>query len=121
MILSTLKNIPTRAVRAFGYSWAGMKNAFIKEEAFRLEVLGLLLLLLILPFAPWPLWKKFAILAVFFLIPLTELLNTAVEDLGDLVSPGYNDYVKSAKDKGSAAVLLAMVINALALVGLILF
>lgn len=120
MILSTLKNIPARAVRAFGYSWAGLKNAFVKEEAFRLEALGLVLLGLVLPFVPWPLWKKCALLAVFFLIPLTELLNTAVEDVCDLVSPGYNDFIKNAKDKGSAAVLLALVINVLALAGLIL-
>lgn len=120
MILSTLKNIPTRAVRAFSYSLAGMKSAFVREEAFRLEVLGLILLGLVLPFAPWPLWKKIALLAVYFLIPLTELLNTAVEDLSDLVSPEYNEYIKRAKDKGSAAVLLAIAVNALAFGALIL-
>jgi diacylglycerol kinase (ATP) len=120
MILSTLKHIPIRAIRAFSYSLAGMRSAFIREEAFRLEVLSLILLGLALPFVPWPLWKKFALLAVFFLIPLAEMLNTAVEDLSDLVSPEYNDYIKNAKDKGSAAVLLAIAINVLVLLALIL-
>lgn len=120
MILKTLKNIPVRAVNATGYSWAGLKSAFVREEAFRLETLALGLLVLVLIFIPWPLWKKFALTAVYLLIPLTELLNTAIEDLGDLASRDFNPHVKNAKDKGSAAVLLAIFVNLMAGAALIL-
>ncbi len=120
VLLQTLKNIPARAVRASAYSWAGLKSAFVREEAFRLETLVLGLLVLVLIFIPWPLWKKFAMTAVYFLIPLTELLNSAIEDLGDLASRDFNLHVKNAKDKGSAAVLLAIFVNLLAGAALIL-
>ncbi len=119
MFIRTIKNIPRRVVKAFSYSWDGLKSAFIKEEAFRLESLGLLILLLVLFLVAWPFWKKAALLAAFMLIPLTELLNSAVEDLCDLVCPDQHPLVKAAKDKGSAAVLLAIIVALLVLLVLI--
>ena len=113
MLKSTIKNLPRRVVRASGFSARGLKGAFLQEEAFRLEVLGLILLVGVLAVVPWPLWKKAALGAAFMLIPLAELLNSALEDLCDLVSPDYHPLVGRAKDKGSAAVLLAMVVNLL--------
>ena len=120
IFIQTIKNIPRRAVKSFAYSVDGLKSAFIKEEAFRLESLGLVLLILVLLFVPWPLWKKFSLAAVFLLIPLSELFNSAIEDLSDFVSPDYHPLIKSAKDKGSAAVLLAIFVSLLALAALIL-
>ena len=119
-MIKTIKNIPRRVVKAFGYSFDGLKSAFIKEESIRLEAMGLVLLVLVLIFVPWPLWKKVSLTAIYLLIPLAELLNSALEDLCDLVSPDFNPLIKSAKDKGSAAVLAAIIINVLALAGLIM-
>lgn len=119
MLLQTIRNIPRRVVKASLYSWDGLKSAFIKEEAFRLEVIALGLLMVILGLTPWPLWKKAALTAGFLLIPLTELLNSAVEDLCDLVCPERHPLVKNAKDKGSAAVLLAIMANLAVLAALI--
>jgi len=101
-----------------GFSSRGLKAAFLKEEAFRLEVLGLGLLGVALATSPWPLWKKLTLLAVYLLIPLAELFNSALEDICDLVSPDYHPLVAQAKDKGSAAVLLAIVVNVLILLAL---
>ena len=120
MIIRTIKNIPRRVIKASSYSFDGLKSAFVKEESIRLEALTLVLLVLILVFVPWPLWKKVALTATYLLIPLAEILNSAIEDLCDLVSPEFNPLIKSAKDKGSAAVLLAIIINLLALAALIM-
>ncbi|MDL2260054.1 diacylglycerol kinase [Deltaproteobacteria bacterium OttesenSCG-928-K17] len=119
MLLRTIKNIPVRAVKAWGYSWDGLKSAFIKEESFRLETIALVVLVAVLAVVPWPLWKKAALTATFLLIPLTELLNSAIEDICDLVSPDRHPLIKAAKDKGSSAVLLAIILNLLALAALI--
>ena len=115
-----LKNLPRRVVRALCFSGRGLKGAFVKEEAFRLEVLGLGLLAAILAAAAWPLWKKAALLAVYLLIPLAELFNSALEDICDLVSPDHHPLVAQAKDKGSAAVLVAIWVNLLTLLALCL-
>lgn len=120
ILLRTIKNIPNRVVKAFGYSFDGLKNAFVKEESVRLETMALVLLVVVLIPVPWPAWKKAAMVGAYLLVPLTELLNSAIEDLGDLVSPEFNPFIKSAKDKGSAAVLVAIIISLCALVALIL-
>lgn len=120
MLAQTLKNIPRRVVRALGYSWDGLKSAFVKEEAFRLESMGLMILILTIALVPWPGWKKAVLLAVYFFIPLTELMNSAVEDLCDLASTERHPLIKAAKDKASAAVLLAIILNVLALAALIM-
>jgi diacylglycerol kinase (ATP) len=90
-----------------------------KEESIRLEALALVILVITLAFVPWPLWKKVTLAAVYLIIPLTELINSAIEDVCDLVSSDYHPKVKAAKDKGSAAVLVAIVIGIVALVALI--
>ncbi len=119
-MIKTIKNIPRRVKNAFIYSWQGLTGAFAKEESIRLECLAFCLLFAVMIFVPWPLWKKAALLAVFLLIPLCELLNSAIEDVCDLISRDFNENIKSAKDKGSAAVLVAIVINLIALCALIL-
>ena len=45
---------------------------------------------------------------------VTELLNTAIEAIVDLASPGYHVLAKRSKDLASAAVCLAIVVNAIA-------
>jgi diacylglycerol kinase (ATP) len=119
-MLKTIRNIPTRVRKAFAYSWDGLANAFVKEEAIRLECLAFCILLAVMLFVPWPLWKKASLLAVFLLVPLCELINSAIEDVCDLITRDFNEHVKNAKDKGSAAVLAAIVINLIALCALIL-
>jgi len=115
MLKSTLKNTPRRLVRALCFSGRGLRSAFIKEEAFRLEVLALGLLGASLAACAWPMWKKAAMVAAYMLIPLAELLNSALEDICDLISTDHHPLIGQAKDKGSAAVLLAIVFNILVL------
>jgi diacylglycerol kinase (ATP) len=120
-MFKTLANIPKRASSAMKYSLSGLKLAFITEESIRLETIALVLLVIIMALVPWPLWKKAALVAVFFLVPLTELINSALEDICDLVSPEYHSNIKAAKDKGSAAVLIAMIIGFVFLFALIVY
>jgi diacylglycerol kinase (ATP) len=102
------------------YSLCGLGAAFKKEEAIKLETIALVILIVVMCLVPWPLWKKFTLGGVYLLIPLAELMNSALEDVCDLVSPEYNEKIKHAKDKASAAVLMAMIIGCITLTILIL-
>jgi diacylglycerol kinase (ATP) len=103
-----------------GYSLDGLSSSFKKEESIRLETLALVILIVILLIVDWPAWKKFALIGTYLLVPLTELLNSAIEDVCDLISQKFEPKIKSAKDKGSAAVLVVLIANIIALVALIL-
>ena len=93
-----------RILRAAVYSAAGLSQAAKHEAAFRQElVLGLLLLPLSC-FLPLGLLLKLFLNVVWLAVLAVELLNTAIEAVVDLVSPGYHPLAKQAKDLGSAAV-----------------
>lgn len=117
--MKVIKNIPKRAKNASYYSFCGLVSAFKKEESVKLETIALVILIVVMCLVIWPLWKKITLVSVYLLIPFSELINSAIEDISDLVSKDYNEYVKNAKDKGSAAVLVAIFINFLALAALI--
>lgn len=100
-------------------SMNGFREAF-KETAFRQELaFGVILVPLawILPFSP----IISALLNIAWLFMLTtELLNTAVEAVVDLCSPGYHELAKRSKDLASAAVTCAITVNAVAWLGAVL-
>lgn len=114
-MIGLLKRAPARFRKSFGYSWDGLKSTFRGEESFRLETIAFVLVLAAAVASPWPAWKKLALVASYILIPLVELLNTAIEDVCNLITREHCELVKNAKDKGAMAVLLAIIFNALVL------
>ncbi len=98
-----------RVVHAAGYSIAGLRAGW-GETAFRQEAL---LAMALLPAAGWlgNGWLETAVLcAVVVLVLVVELLNTAVESAIDRIGPEWHDLSKRAKDIGSAAVLLSLLL-----------
>jgi len=99
----------TRIWKATRYSMQGLRAAWINESAFRQEcLLGLVLL----PLAFWLAqnWVEATVLiAVCFLVLIIELLNSAIEAVVDRVGPEHHDLAGRAKDMGSAAVMLSLI------------
>ena len=97
---------------AASYSWAGAKRLW-GETAFRHETLAAFLILVIFTLIRAD--KSFVILAI-LLILITfaiEALNTAIEEIADMVSPEWSLPAKHAKDLGSLAVLCMLCANAI--------
>lgn len=101
----------SRVWHAAGYSWAGLKAGW-HETAFRQESL---LALVLLPLACWlgQSWVEVALLAgSVLLVLIVELLNTGIETAIDRIGPEWHTLSKRAKDMGSAAVLLSLLLAA---------
>ena len=99
-----------RLRKACGYSWAGLRAAWRHEAAFRQEVaIGLPALVLAVWWAPGP-WQALAMGAAVLLVWIVELLNSAIEAVADAVSTEHHPLLGRAKDLGSAAVLLSLVL-----------
>ena len=98
-----------RLIKASGYSLQGLAAAFRHETAFRQEVAVTVLLL------PLALWlgqtgpERALLIAVWMLVPLFELINSAIEAVVDRIGPEQHELSGRAKDVGSAAVLVAIV------------
>lgn len=103
----------TRAWHAAKNSWCGLVYAFREESAFRQE-LTLLILLTPIAFAlPISLLEKSLLVSSLVMVLVIELLNSSVEAAIDRISFEHHDLSKRAKDFGSAAVMLALVVAAL--------
>lgn len=102
----------TRILKACGYSWAGLRAAWRYEAAFRQE---LLLIGALVPAALWlgqrPL-EYLLLLGSGGLVLIVELLNSAVEAVTDRVGLESHELSARAKDLGSAAVMLSLVLMA---------
>jgi len=110
----------TRIINATGYSMKGLKSAWINEAAFRQE---LMLILLLMPLAFWigdTLDQILLLICISWLVVIVEVLNSAVEAVVDRIGSEHHELSGRAKDLGSAAVFIALALNALvwgALVG----
>ncbi len=102
----------SRLIRAIKYSCSGLRDAFVDEAAFRLEVLAALILL------PAAIWlgedniERALMVGTLLVVLITELVNSAVEAAVDRIGGGFNDLSRKAKDLGSAAVFLSLILAA---------
>ena len=100
-----------RILLATGYSLKGLQAAFRHEAAFRQELcLGALLVLLACWLDVEPL-QRVMMIAVLVLVLIVELLNSAIEAIVDRIGPEPHELSGRAKDLGSAAVMVALLVT----------
>jgi diacylglycerol kinase (ATP) len=98
-----------RILHAGGYSIQGLFAGW-GETAFRQEAI---LAMALVPLSFWlgQGWVETALLAgTVLLVMIVELLNTCIESAIDRIGPEWHDLSKRAKDMGSAAVLLSLLL-----------
>lgn len=99
-----------RIIDAAGYSMAGLRATFQHEAAFRQESL-LVFFMIPLAFVLGQNPVEWAVLiAPLFIVLIIEVVNSAVEAVVDLISPEQHPLAGRAKDMGSAAVMLSLVL-----------
>ncbi|QLB21462.1 diacylglycerol kinase [Vespertiliibacter pulmonis] len=109
-----------RVIRAAGYSMKGLKSAYINEAAFRQEVWLSFFLIPLGFYLGNSAVEKILLVGSVLLVLALELLNSAVESVVDRIGSEFHELSGRAKDIGSAAVFISMLIFALTW-GLILF
>ena len=104
---------PRQVWNAFRWSMKGLRAAWRHEASFRLEAMLAVVLI------PLGLWlgeggvEKLLLVLAPLLVLSAELLNSAIEAVVDKVSPDFNELAGRAKDMGSAAVFVLLVLGAL--------
>ena len=100
----------TRAIHAAKNSWNGLIFAYQEESAFRQELVLLVLLTPVALLLPISVLEKALMISALLMVLAIELLNSSVEAAIDRISFEHHDLSKRAKDFGSAAVMLALLI-----------
>ncbi|MCK4635779.1 MAG: diacylglycerol kinase family protein [Candidatus Moranbacteria bacterium] len=101
------------------HAWQGIKLAFKYERNFKIEVICAVVVILILFFLKGSMQDFLVILAVIFTILITELINTSIERLVDMIQPNEHPHAKIVKDMSAGFVLLAVIFSVF--IGVVIF
>jgi diacylglycerol kinase (ATP) len=99
-----------RVLNATRYSIDGLRAAWSHEDAFRQEVMLAAVMIPVAVLLPLTLLDKILLVAVVVLVLIVELLNTGIEAAIDRDGLQIDPLGKRAKDYGSAAVMLALLL-----------
>lgn len=104
------KNGLERIAKALGYSLAGIKTAYKNEAAIRQEVWLMVVLIPLAFYLGQTNIERILLIGVTLLVFIVELLNSAVEAAVDHTSTEHHALAARAKDIGSAAVFVAIIL-----------
>jgi len=104
---------PARLAGALRYSIAGFRHAALTEAAFRQELLAFAVLLPVAVVLPVSVRERLVLVLSMLFVMVVELLNTALEAAVDRISSESHPLAGQAKDLGSAAVFVAVVMSGL--------
>ena len=99
-----------RIIKAAGYSLDGFKAAYKFEAAFRQVFWLNLILFTAIILCPFIISVKMLLVVASFLSLIVELINTGIEASVDHTSTAKHPLAKIAKDVGSAAQFLALLL-----------
>ena len=103
----------SRIVQAFYNSMSGLADAWTHENAFRQEILMAVVLVPLAFLVNVTAGERALLVAVVLFVLVVELLNSSVEAAIDRISFDHHSLSKRAKDIGSAAVFVALVLLAM--------
>ncbi|MAD28829.1 MAG: diacylglycerol kinase [Woeseiaceae bacterium] len=100
----------TRVTQAFVNSGKGFYAAWINESAYRQELYLFITLSVIAILLPIEISHKFILILSMLPVLAIELINSAIESIVDRISMDEHELSARAKDMGSAAVFISLMI-----------
>lgn len=99
-----------RIINAGKYSVQGFKSAFLNETAFRQEVFVLIIAYIIVMLINFSIYERILLVGSVGFVMIVELLNSAIECIVDRIGEERHELSGRAKDYGSAAVFLSILL-----------
>jgi len=100
----------SRLTKSFGFAAAGIRHTFKTQPNFKIHTIFCILVISAGLFLKLATFEWLWILVAISMVLVSELINTAIEVLVDLVSPEYNKKAGIVKDAAAGAVLVAAII-----------
>ncbi|HEN3477447.1 TPA: diacylglycerol kinase [Yersinia enterocolitica] len=100
----------TRIYKAAGYSVKGLTAAWKNEAAFRQEAVAAILAIILAFWLDVDATARILLIASVVLVIIVEVINSAIEALVDRIGSELHELSGRAKDMGSAAVFLAILL-----------
>ncbi|HHL2562134.1 TPA: diacylglycerol kinase [Yersinia enterocolitica] len=100
----------TRIYKAAGYSVKGLTAAWKNEAAFRQEAVAAILAIILAFWLDVDATARILLIASVVLVIIVEVINSAIEAVVDRIGSELHELSGRAKDMGSAAVFLAILL-----------
>jgi len=93
------------------YAIEGLVHAIKTETSFKIEIAFAVIFFPLIYLLPFELVYKLILIVTFVMILIVELINSAIENVVDLVTKDIHPLAKSAKDIGATAVFFAVLLH----------
>jgi len=94
-------------IKSFKYAFHGLKQFFSYDHNGRVHLFAAIIAIGLSFYLKLSSLEWIAILGVISAVIVSEILNSAIEKLADVVSPAIHPKIKMVKDLAAAAVLVA--------------
>ena len=108
-----------KIINSFKYAFEGIITAFKAERNMKIHIIIMLLVIVAGFIFKISITEWFVCILLFSMVIASELFNTAIETVVDMVMPEKNDKAKIAKDISAGAVLVVAI--GAAIIGLMIF
>ncbi len=108
--MQTQKFSLKKRAKSFRFAFEGLHYFFNTQHNAIVHALATIAAIALAVIAQLPMTKFLIIIIVIGLVWMAELLNTAIEQLCDIVSPQQNARIKYIKDIAAAAVLITALV-----------
>lgn len=108
-----------KIINSFKYALRGLLFAFKTERNMKIHILIMLMVIIAGAILKISLWEWIVCVFLFGAVISSELINTAIETVLDMVMPYKNDKAKIAKDIAASAVLVVAITSAI--IGALIF
>ena len=106
-------------MKSFFYALAGIKTAFLTESSLRIQLVAAILATCLGFYLEISKTEWLILVLCMGFVFTAELLNTAIEYLTDLISPGFHQTAGKVKDISAGAVLISAITSCV--IGAIIF
>ena len=93
------------------YALDGLIHALKTESSFRLELFFAVFIIGMIIYIDTSITNKLILFVTGILVLIVELVNSAIENVVDLVTKEIEPLAKSAKDLGSTAVMFSIILH----------
>ena len=114
-----MKKESKKIINSFKYAISGIKLAFIEERNMKIHFLAMALVIILGIILKISKLEWIICIILFSLVISTELINTALETLTNVVMPEKNEKAKITKDVAAGAVLVMAIVSAI--IGMMIF
>jgi diacylglycerol kinase len=108
-----------KRLKSFKYAFNGLKILILEEHNARIHLFAAICVLIFGFLLKISAYEWIAVCFAIGLVITSEIINSAIENLADYVSPDKNETIKKVKDLSAAAVLFSSIIAVF--VGIIVF